>query len=284
MMPPIDELYAWQIVSDAQAMFSTGPASAGATIAPGLTIAPDGHWQAQGQVSAEAARLFDTLLPLALAGPCWTMAQLGQSIDGRIATESGHSHYVTGEPSRVHLHRLRALVDAVIVGAGTVAADDPQLTVRHADGRNPLRVVVDPSARLALDRKVFADRAAPTLHVVCASAKSPPGVEQLRMDAPAAGIDPATLLAALAERGARRVLVEGGGVTISRFLAADCLDRLHSVVAPLIIGSGRPAISLAPIAHLDAALRPPCRIHPMGEDVLFDFDLRSGPGSPSTST
>jgi diaminohydroxyphosphoribosylaminopyrimidine deaminase/5-amino-6-(5-phosphoribosylamino)uracil reductase len=73
-------------------------------------------------------------------------------------------------------------------------------------------------------------------------------------------------------------------VTISRFLAADCLDRLHSVVAPLIIGSGRPAISLAPIAHLDAALRPPCRIHPMGEDVLFDFDLRSGPGSPSTST
>lgn len=265
----LDTFYAWQIIRDAQGLRIDEHYE----IVPGLTVEPDGQWQAQCEVSAEAARLFDILLPLAVAGPQWTLAQLGQSLDGRIATENGHSHYVTGEASRVHLHRLRALVDAVIVGAGTVAADDPQLTVRHVEGHNPLRVVVDPSARLSADRTLFRDGYADTLHVVCQPVSSPPGVEQLRLDRAAHGIEPQLLLTALAERGARRVLVEGGGVTISRFLADGLLDRLHSVVAPLIIGSGRPAITLAPIDRLDAALRPPCRVHPMGADVLFDFDL-----------
>jgi riboflavin biosynthesis pyrimidine reductase len=93
-----------------------------------------------------------------------------------------------------------------------------------------------------------------------------------------AGLDLAALLAQLRERGLRRVLVEGGGVTVSRFLQAGLLDRLHLTVAPVLIGSGRPSITLDPIVSLDQALRPRCRRFTLGEDVLFDLDLRSAPG------
>jgi riboflavin biosynthesis pyrimidine reductase len=90
------------------------------------------------------------------------------------------------------------------------------------------------------------------------------------------GLDLAVLLDQLRSRGLRRILVEGGGVTVSRFLQAGLLDRLHLTVAPLLIGSGRPSITLDPIADLDQALRPACRRFTLGEDVLFDLDLRSG--------
>ena len=80
---------------------------------------------------------------------CLIVGQLGQSLDGRVATESGHSKYINGPAGLVHLHRLRSLVDVVVVGVGTAIADDPQLTVRRVSGRQPARVVIDPKGRLA---------------------------------------------------------------------------------------------------------------------------------------
>src|SRR5207245_1441303 len=87
-------------------------------------------------------------------------------LDGQIATASGASRYVTGPQNILHMHRLRALCDAVIVGAGTVEADDPQLTTRLVAGDSPVRVVIDPGLRIARDRQIFRDRSARTL-VVC---------------------------------------------------------------------------------------------------------------------
>src|SRR5512134_3304030 len=116
----------------------------------------------------EAVRaLLDLYAPLCNAhvGRPLTVAHLGQSLDGHIATASGDSYYVTGPDNVRHLHRLRALSDAIVVGATTVARDDPQLTVRHVEGANPVRVVLDPSARLDASRRVFSDDAAPTLVV-----------------------------------------------------------------------------------------------------------------------
>src|SRR6185369_10007960 len=84
------------------------------------------------------------------------VAQIGQSLDGCVATASGHSHYINGPAGLAHLHRLRAIVDAVVVGVGTALADDPQLTVRHVAGRNPARVVIDPGARVPAAAKMFA--------------------------------------------------------------------------------------------------------------------------------
>jgi riboflavin-specific deaminase-like protein len=176
------------------------------------------------------------------------------------------------------LHRLRALVDAVVVGASTVQADNPRLTVRDVEGPNPIRVVLDPTNRLDTERHVFADGAARTLVVHSASdGDRKPSVKGQVLSLPLIGSDgfePAAVLEALRSEGCRRVLIEGGGITVSRFIQAGVVDRLHVAVAPLLIGSGPPALTLPPIETLDQALRPRCRHFRLGEDILFDLDLR----------
>ena len=134
--------------------------------AAGLVRGADGAVRWRRDATPEADDLADRYLPLCLAGPRLTFAQLGQSLDGFIATRTGDADYVTGEEDRGHLHRLRALADAVVVGAGTAVADDPQLTVRACAGPHPVRVVLDPHGRVPLQRRVFTDGAAPTLWVV----------------------------------------------------------------------------------------------------------------------
>jgi len=206
------------------------------------------------------------------------VAQLGQTLDGRIATRTGHSHYVTGPEDIVHLHRLRALVDVVVVGTGTAISDDPQLTVRQVPGENPVRVVLDPSARVPLERRMFRDGAAPTLWIVSPRATLgtvPGGVQLLRLEesAEGGGFRPGDVLQLLAARGLTRVLVEGGGITVSRFLDAGVLHRLHLTVAPMLLGSGRPSLTLDPVDRLEQALRPRCRRFSLGADVLFDLEL-----------
>ena len=206
-----------------------------------------------------------------------TLAHLGQSLDGNVATASGDSYYVTGPDNVRHLHRLRALADAIVVGAGTVARDDPQLTVRHVAGASPVRVVLDPSARLGAQRRVFSDGAAPTLVVRAESVAAPvPGkAEVLRVPAEEGGLKLDVLLARLHERGLFFVFVEGGGETVSRFLAAQLLDRLHIAIAPLLTGSGRPGLTLPARDRIAECLRPAHRVFTMGGDVLFDCDLRA---------
>ncbi len=217
------------------------------------------------------------------------IGQIGQSLDGRIATPTGHSHYINGPAGLAHLHRLRALVDAVLVGAGTAIADDPQLTVRRVAGPNPARVVLDPAGRVPRTARLLAQDGARRLIVTAAGAgpAAAPGIEVLALPKTDGQIAPAAILDALAERGLRRVLIEGGADTVSRFLTAGCLDRLHVVVAPIILGSGRVGLALPPIERADQALRAPVRTHRLGDEVLFDCDLsaqRTAPGSAKKST
>ncbi|HYS48977.1 MAG TPA: RibD family protein [Xanthobacteraceae bacterium] len=219
----------------------------------------------------------------ALFGPLHTgtvddlvvVAQLGQSLDGRIATNSGHSHYINGPAGLDHLHRLRALVDAVVIGVRTALVDDPQLTVRRVAGPSPARVVLDPHGRLSPSARVLAADGVRRLVVTTGADRPalPDGVEVVALAAADGHIAPAAVLAALAARGLRRVLVEGGARTISGFLSAGCLDRLHVLVAPVILGTGQSSLTLAPIERVDHALRPPTRAYPLGDEVLFDCDL-----------
>jgi riboflavin-specific deaminase-like protein len=217
------------------------------------------------------------------------IGQIGQSIDARIATPSGHSHYINGTGGLDHLHRLRALVDAVVIGVATAIADDPQLTVRRVSGPNPARIVIDPNGRLPRTARVLAADGIRRLVITRSGAASglPDSVERIELAASNGEIPPAVILGALAERGFRRILVEGGANTVSRFLAAGTLDRLHVMIAPMIIGAGPSSVSLAPIQRIEQAIRAPIRVHLIGDDVLLDCDLsaqRIGVGIAKKST
>ncbi len=215
--------------------------------------------------------------PLRATSPSGSMVvgQIGQSLDGRIATLSGHSHDVSGSAGLDHLHRLRSVVDAVVVGAGTVRADDPQLTVRRVSGPNPARVAIDPRATLDTSARIFAPDGARRIMITLEHAPQSGSSDIERIMLPRTGpiLDPAAILEALSARGLRRVLIEGGARTISHFLAAGCLDRLHVMVAPLILGSGLPSLALPPVARVTDALRVPTHTYLVSDEVLFDCDL-----------
>jgi riboflavin-specific deaminase-like protein len=203
------------------------------------------------------------------------VGQLGQSLDGRVATESGHSKYINGPAGLVHLHRLRALMDAVVVGVGTAIADNPQLTVRRVPGPQPARVVIDPKGRLGADARLFADNGVRRLLITeqGTRCRPPSGVEVVTLSMENGQFAPSAILDALAGRGMRRMLIEGGADTVSRFIAAGCLDRLHVMVAPIILGAGGPGLMLPPLDRADQAPRMPVRVHKIEDDVLFDCDL-----------
>ena len=265
-----------------------------------LVQVADSGWSVVGACSAASAGLFDLCKPLLDArlrrgGAAWVIAQLGQSLDGCVATANGHSNFVGGAASLRHLHRLRALCDAVLVGAGTVAADDPQLTTRRVSGPHAVRVVLDPTARLDGRARLLHDGQAPTLwlcdarHAAAARSKllRATGTAQDRTAAevlavadlidtadPARAYHPDRAVAALSERGLQLLFVEGGGVTVSRFLAAGALHRLHLAISPVLIGNGRRGLQGPARASMADCPRPPVRTLALGPDMLWDLDLR----------
>jgi diaminohydroxyphosphoribosylaminopyrimidine deaminase / 5-amino-6-(5-phosphoribosylamino)uracil reductase len=203
------------------------------------------------------------------------VGQVGQSLDGRVATATGHSKFINCPAGIDHLHRLRALVDVVVVGVGTALADNPQLTVRQVAGPQPARAVIDPKGRLGADAKLFADDGVRRLLITADGAPVAPlpGVEVITLPAEDGNIAPSAIVAALAKAGMRRILIEGGANTVSRFIAARCLDRLHVNVAPVMLGAGGPGIELPPLDRADQARRMQVRVHKIEDDVLFDCDL-----------
>ena len=244
--------------------------------------ATDG-WRSLLGANDPRSGLLELYLPIcsASARRPLTIGHLGQSLDGFIATRSGDSQFVTGDDNMIHMHRLRALCEAIVVGAGTVAADDPQLTTRRVPGRSPIRVIVDPQRRLAPTARVFVDEAAPTLYC-CGRSQVRAGETHvgaasiIALDESADGsASLAEIVTQLRAQGCARVFVEGGGVTVSAVLEANLLDRLQITVAPMLIGDGRPAIRLTPPDRLRDCRRPSCRVFTMGTDILFDCDLRA---------
>lgn len=240
----------------------------------------DSDWRrllARNPADAGLSDLYGPLLaPPTAPDGCFIVGRIVQTLDGRIATAGGTSFWIGGKEDVLHTHRLRALFDAVVVGAGTVQADDPLLTTRHCAGPSPVRVVIDTERRLAPDRRVFTG-GPPTL-LLCASGR--PGPDRIGaaevgcvQRAPRGGLELSAVAALLAARGLNRIFVEGGGITVSRFLAAGMLDRLHLTIAPLLLGDGVPAFTLPGVARPEQGMRLAASLHCLGEDVLFDIAI-----------
>lgn len=218
------------------------------------------------------------LAPIADApsGQPFVVAQLGQSLDGRIALPNGESRWINNASALDHVHRLRGLVDAVVVGVGTAVADDPALNVRRVPGRHPARVVIDPSGRLPDAAKLLAEDGVACYVVTRPGVRVPPRAQGVFLDATDGKLRPSLIVEKLHALGLSRLLVEGGAHTVSSFIDAGAVDRLHLLVAPCLLGSGKTGLALAPLQRLADARRPRTAVHVLDDgDVLFDCDLRS---------
>lgn len=208
----------------------------------------------------------------------YTVLKVGQSLDGCISTDRGESKWITGEESRRRVHILRTEVDAVLIGKKTALADNPLLTVRGMEGRNPKRIVFDTDLTLPLTLNIFKEAARENTFLCCSpNANKTRKADNLRL----AGINliPIELneqgklnvpsaLYTFAEMGISSLMVEGGAYVLSSFAKSQMIDELHLFIAPMIIGNGKHAFGSFSINYLKESLKLDIRAaSKSGEDI-----------------
>lgn len=233
-----------------------------------------------GILAAEAANLNAPFIKWITCQMPFVTMKNGISLDGKIATHTGNSRWITGEASRLEVHRMRNTSDAIITGIGTVLADDPELTTRLPEGgKSPVRVVVDSLARTPLTAKLVNDGKAPTLIAVSpqapeerVAALSRKGIEILSVPETSTGLDLGILLRTLGQRCLTSIMVEAGGTLNSSFLFGNFVDRVVMFVAPKIIGgTGAPGPygGLGSDSLSDAVTLEDIFVKPLGDDLMI---------------
>jgi len=235
-----------------------------------------------GVLEAEALRLNEIFVKNMRTGLPWVTAKCAMTLDGKIATRSGNSKWVTGEAARLMTHHMRHAHDAILVGSRTVMLDDPSLTTRLPEGgRNPVRVILDAENYLTGDRAVFAEgRQGPTWVATSDATDYPFADDVLRLPPGPGGVDMKALVCELAARGITSLLIEGGGATLAAAFEAGIVDKVCFFCAPKITGGceavtpveGRGSETMDQSIALDSL-----RAIPVGEDVLMEAYVRKGP-------
>jgi GTP cyclohydrolase II len=212
----------------------------------------------------------------------YVVLKYAQTLDGRIATANGDSKWISGEGERAISHALRAACDAVLVGVGTVVADDPQLTVRMVAGASPVRVVLDSTLRTPPTARILDDDAATIIFTTEQASVERRDVLRARhvavrmVPSGPSGVDLFAVLRDLRAGGVRSLLVEGGAKVITSMLAAGLADRLIVAVAPTIVGAGTEAVGDLGIATVASGLRLTNRsLHVLADDMLMAWDVEA---------
>ncbi len=229
-----------------------------------------------GLLGDEAREMNEFYIKYVTTGMPFVIAKCGMSLDGKIATRTGESRWVTGDASREMVHHLRNEVDAIMVGSRTVMIDDPTLTTRlpTSGTRDPIRIIIDADEYLDDSRRVFnGDSAAPTWVVVPENRTIAKADDVLHMPGGTGGVDLTALMRELARREITSVLLEGGGTTHASAFEAGIVDKVMFFVAPKIIG-GRDAVTPVegegPSQMADAVALERMKALPVGDDILIE--------------
>ncbi len=234
----------------------------------------------KGVLAEEGATLNETFFKFIRTHTPFVTLKIAQSLDGRIATGTGHSKWITDGKARLRVHRIRAAYDAVLVGAGTVRQDNPALTVRHASGRDPVRVILSSQLSLPLGAQALSPEVAAGTIIVTTSAACSERVRLLKgRGAEVLTVKPDVsgrpdLREALNLLGARKILsllVEGGAEVFTSFIRERLFDKIAVFISPIIIGSGTEAVADLRTEKIDEALRlVRIRIERIGDQVLVE--------------
>ncbi|KHE94122.1 MAG: bifunctional diaminohydroxyphosphoribosylaminopyrimidine deaminase/5-amino-6-(5-phosphoribosylamino)uracil reductase RibD [Candidatus Scalindua rubra] len=229
---------------------------------------------------SECMQLNEHYFKFVKTGMPYVTVKYAQTLDGRIATKSGDSQWISSEASRRYVHRLRSINGGIMVGAGTVAVDNPQLTVRHVKGKNPFRIIVDSKLRIPIKSSVLTDANA-HLTIIATTSNAPAmkieavkklGAEVLVVNRERTGrVSLSDLLRKLGKREIMSVLVEGGSEIITALLKAGLVDKMIVPIAPKIVGKGLEAIGDLNINKINRAIRfSSFKTMRKGDDIIFE--------------
>jgi diaminohydroxyphosphoribosylaminopyrimidine deaminase/5-amino-6-(5-phosphoribosylamino)uracil reductase len=208
-----------------------------------------------GILKDECASLIKPYTKYITTGMPFVTIKYAQSLDGRLATNTGSSQWISSRQSLRFAHQLRAQSDAVLVGTGTANHDNPKLTVRLVKGKNPLRIILCQSGKIKKNLHIFNDKKAHTIVITGKTGKFPPGCEIIRVPLYKDLLDLKAALLELGKIGVVNLLVEGGAKVITSFLNRGLADRIMVVSAPIIIGEGLSAVGDLNVKTIDRSIK-----------------------------
>ena len=216
--------------------------------------------------------ILNILLPILRKNKKLVIAQIGQSIDGRIALNNGNSHYINNPKSIIYLHCLRSISDAIIVGSNTIKKDDPLLTTRKIKGANPKRIIIDGSLSLNNKYKIFNDG---NENIIFTKSNKNIRLNNSTIIRLKEKNFTKNLITQIKKLKYKNILVEGGSKTISELINNNYIDILQFMIAPILIGSGINSLNLKEISNLNKAIRPKHNFNELENEIIVNLILNS---------